>query len=100
MIIGVFTVLLVHNQLFFLNNLFQIILKLKTPLQWAAWKGNKNIVLTLLENGADRNIESNSRQVALDYAKQENHSGVVSLLGILISHLFFKVYLILRELDT
>lgn len=51
-----------------------------TPLRRAAAAGHLAIVQTLLDKGADRTLPDAGGQAALDYARENNHQAVVTLL--------------------
>ncbi len=56
-------------------------MKNQTPLHYAAYYGKEEIVLVLLQNGADPNIRNNDNKTASDKAKEKGHSKIVSLIG-------------------
>jgi ankyrin repeat protein len=52
----------------------------KTLLMYSAEKGHKNVVMKLLENGADINAADNAGVTALMYAAENGHKAIVELL--------------------
>lgn len=53
-----------------------------TALMWAAHIGNKEMVVLLLEHGADTEVKNDNRNVARDFAELNNHVEVLQLLEI------------------
>lgn len=51
-----------------------------TPLMYASAEGNLEVVELLLENGADPNLEDTDGETAIDFAANNGHSEVVTLL--------------------
>ena len=51
-----------------------------TPLMYAAAEGNREVVEILLEHGADPNLEDTDGETAIDFAANNGHSEVVTLL--------------------
>ena len=56
-------------------------MKNQTPLHYAAYSGKKDIVLSLLQNGADPNIKNNENKTPSDNAKEKGYPKIVSLIG-------------------
>ena len=54
--------------------------ELHTPLHMAAMKGYQDVVMFLLEQGADRDALDNDGQTALDYAMLMSHDALVPML--------------------
>jgi ankyrin repeat protein len=51
-----------------------------TPLHYAAWSGNVELVQLLVARKADRSAKENRGRTALDLAKERNHAAVVKVL--------------------
>ena len=47
----------------------------------AAYYGKEDIVLSLLQNGADPNIKNDDNKTASEIAKEKGYSKIVSLIG-------------------
>jgi ankyrin repeat protein len=52
-----------------------------TALMYAASNGQDEVVKLLLKNSADKNIQSNKGNTALDFAMKNKHTNIISLLS-------------------
>ena len=51
-----------------------------TPLHIAASNGNREMVILLLESGADRTARCDQDKTAADYARERGHAQVLAML--------------------
>ena len=51
-------------------------------LIWAAHHGHKNVVLMLLELGADKNLQTKDKKTAEEIAKINEHSEVLNFISL------------------
>ena len=56
-------------------------MKNQTALHYAADCGKEDIVLSLLQNGADPNIKNNDNKTASEIAKEKGYSKIASIIG-------------------
>ena len=53
----------------------------KRPLTWSSFKGNFNIVVLLIDGGADISLANGAKKTALDYAIEKGHQKTKQLLN-------------------
>ncbi|KAK6976675.1 hypothetical protein BgiMline_023113, partial [Biomphalaria glabrata] len=51
-----------------------------TPLMWACYKGNTNVVIELLDRGANPNVKADHNMTCLSWAAGRGHTEIVKLL--------------------
>ncbi len=51
-----------------------------TPLMWAIVGGHTEIVIILIQAGADMNVTNKDDKTALDMAREDGHDSIVQLL--------------------
>ncbi|NXT77165.1 ASZ1 protein, partial [Zapornia atra] len=58
-----------------------------SALMWAAQHGHRSVIFTLLELGADKNLQSKDEKTAAEIAKNNQHLEIYSLLSLSAYHL-------------